>query len=121
MTQTAAQIFAAFCLGVLVFQLCLIGGAPWGHLTQGGSHPGKLPASRRVAAAASACLMLAMAAAILSAAGGWPHWPRWTGWGTLGLMVLSAGMNLATPSRAERLLWGPVTLAMLGLTLVVMI
>jgi hypothetical protein len=120
MTQTAAQIFAALCLGVVVFQLCLIGGAPWGHLTQGGFHPGKLPIpqpdrSRRFG-------LPDAGHGGSNPVGGWglAKLAALDRLGTLGLTVLSAGMNLATPSRSERLLWGPVTLTMLGLAAVVM-
>ncbi len=56
-----------------------------------------------------------------SAAGLWPNWPRWTGWAALGIAALSTVLNLITPSKAERMLWGPVTVAMLVLALVVMV
>ena len=39
-------------------------------------------------------------------------WPRWTGWAALGLSVVSALLNLVTPSRPERAIWAPVTLVM---------
>ncbi len=111
--QVSAFVYAGLCAGVIIFQLCLIAGAPWGRLTQGGSHPGILPQSGRVFAAISAVLLTLMAGSILSAAGLWPGWPRWMGWTTLGIQTLSTVLNLITPSRPERLLWGPVTSVML--------
>lgn len=122
MIQTSAMLYAAICAVVIVFQFCLIAGAPWGPLTQGGKHPGALPTSGRVAAALSTLLLAAMACSILSAAGIWPHWPMWTGWVTLAVQILSTLLNWITPSRPERALWGPVTTIMLlaaGLVLLV--
>lgn len=120
MSQFSALIYFAVCMGVIVFQVCLIAGAPWGRLTQGGFHPGKLPIPNRIAAGFSIVLMLALGMSIVSAAGYWPNWPIWTGWIALATAVVSAIMNLLTPSKPERLLWGPVTLAMLGLAVTVM-
>lgn len=111
--EIPAFVYAAICAAVIVFQFCLIAGAPWGPLTQGGKNPGALPASGRIAAALSVVLLAMMAAAMLSAAGLWPRWPLWTAWTTLGIQVLSTLMNWITPSRPERLLWGPVTTLML--------
>jgi hypothetical protein len=113
-------MYFAICLGVVLFQVCVIAGAPWGRLTQGGAHAGKLPTKNRIGAGFSIILMIVMGLSIYSAAGSWPNWPIWTGWVTLGLAVVSAIMNLVTPSVPERLLWGPITLVMLGLALIVM-
>lgn len=121
MVQGAALLYAACCAGVVVFQICLIAGAPWGPLTQGGGHPGALPVSNRVLAAASAVLLVLMAVSLLSAAGMGPVWPRWTGWAALAVQAASMLMNWITPSSAERRLWGPVTTLMLVLALVVML
>jgi len=120
MGQRAAWLYAAICLGTAHFQLCLIGGAPWGRLIQGGTHGRALPIPARVFAGLSIVLLSAMALAILSAAGRWPGWPIWTGWAVLAVQGLSVMLNLITPSAAERRLWGPVTAAMLLLALIVM-
>ena len=69
MIQAAAVLYAVVCGGVIVFQICLIAGAPWGRLTQGGTHPEALPRSGRVFAAISAVLLTLMAGSVLSAAG----------------------------------------------------
>lgn len=119
--QIAALVYGLLVIGVIVFQLCLIAGAPWGRLTQGGRHAGVLPPSGRVAAALSIPLLLCMGAGIASAAGMAPFWPRWTGWVMLGIQSLSTFMNWITPSSAERKLWGPVTTVMLGLALYVVL
>lgn len=115
MTQSAAMLYCLIVVVVILFQFGLIAGAPWGPLTQGGRHPGALPASGRAAAFLSVFLLAFMAAAVASAAGLKPDWPQWTGWLALGIQGLSALMNWITPSRPERRLWGPITSVMLAL------
>ena len=66
-------------------------------------------------------LLLFMSAGVASAAGMWPNWPAWTGWTALGIQALSTLMNWITPSRPERLLWGPVTSVMLLLVVYVVL
>jgi len=118
-TSGAAILYAVICTGVIAFQCCLMAGAPWGRVTQGGQHAGTLPLSGRVIAAISVPLLTFMAAATLSAADIWLHWPRWTSWTALGIQSLSTLLNWITPSRPERLLWAPVTSVMLALVLLV--
>ena len=117
-----AWIYAGLAGIVIGFQLALVAGAPWGHLTQGGQSAGRLPAGKRGFAALSAVLLAAMALAMLSVAGALPlNWPLWTGWAALGVTVLTTLANWATPSAPERRLWGPVTLVMLALALWIML
>jgi hypothetical protein len=112
-------LYVLVVAGVIIFQFCLIAGAPWGRLTQGGRHEGALPAPARIAAGLSVFLLACMGASISSAAGMLPGWPGWTGWAALGVQVLSTVLNWITPSRAERHLWGPITAGMLGLAVYV--
>lgn len=113
MTQIAAVLYIAIVAAVIVFQFCLIAGAPWGPLTQGGRHKDALSALGRVTAGLSVPLLVCMAGGIASAAGMPPNWARWTAWASLAVQVLSTFLNWITPSSAERLLWGPVTTLML--------
>ena len=115
MAQVAATAYLAAIAGVIAFQICLLAGAPWGHLTQGGQHDGPLPASGRMAAGVSILVLLFMAAGVSSAAGLRPDWPLWTGWTAFGVQALSTLANWATRSRPERRLWGPITSVMLVL------
>jgi len=121
MSIALAQIFAALCGVVILFQIAVAWGAPWGALTQGGRIDGPLPRSGRIVAALSASALGWMAATILSAAGMGLGWPRWTGWVTVGLMLLSAVLNWVSPSAAERALWGPVGTALTALSAMVMV
>ncbi len=117
----AAAIYASLCAGVVLFQICLIAGAPWGHLTQGGQTQGPLTTAGRFAAGVSIVLLTAMAYAVLSYAEVAPAWPAWTAWAAVGIQSLSTVMNWITPSQPERRLWGPVTLIMLVLALFVVV
>ncbi len=115
MVQIAAVLYGLMIAGVIVFQLCLVAGAPWGRWTQGGRHEGVLPVSGRVAAGVSAVLLACMAAAITSAAGLPPNWPMWASYVALALQAATVLLNWITPSRAERFFWGPGTSVMLAL------
>lgn len=115
----AAIVYGVIVGGVIVFQLCLIGGAPWGRLTQGGRYEGALPSSGRVVAGLSIPVLGCMGAGVFSAAGMPPSWPAWTAWAAMSVQALSAGLNWITPSRAEKRLWAPVTGVMLGLAALV--
>lgn len=113
MIQTAAIIYILIVFLVIVFQFCLIGGAPWGRITQGGRYQGALPYSGRVAAGFSALLLVFMAVGVASEAGMITTLPKWIANTGLAIQSLSAILNWITPSRAERLLWGPITTIML--------
>lgn len=121
MSVSLAVIYSAFIAGVMLFQVALIAGAPWGRLTQGGRHDGALPASGRIAAVASILILAALALAVLSASGFAPAWPRWTGWAAVFVQGVVMVANWATPSPAERKLWGPITSVMFGLALTVLL
>ena len=107
-----ADVYAIALLAVIGFQIALIFGAPWGRITQGGQVDGPLPPSGRVIAGISIAILVGMALAILSAEGRWPNWPAWTGWAAVGVNAISMVLNWITPSRAERMLWGPVMTAL---------
>lgn len=123
MVTLAAYLFALLAAVLALFQLALAAGAPWGHLTQGGSHPGRLPPSNRAMAAASVVLSAAFAGVVLARAGalapGWQEASRPWAWCVVGLSALSLLANAASRSRAERRLWVPVALLMLATSVVV--
>ena len=121
MTVQIAHLYATGCLAIVFFQIALIAGVPLGRYTQGGRHPGALPVTGRIIAAVSIPVLLFQALAMLSAAG-FPGlgWPRWTGWVALAVQGVTAALNLITPSKPERAVWGPVTVVMAAMALVVM-
>lgn len=121
MTIQIAHLYATATVAIAFFQIALILGAPLGRYTQGGQHEGALPMSGRIIAAVSIPVVLFQGLAILSAAG-FPGlgWPIWTGWAALAVTGVSTVLNWITPSKPERMVWGPVMLVMLAMALVVM-
>lgn len=115
--MVTTAIVATALLGVIMlFQVGLGLGAPWGAAAWGGRHRGVLPTRLRVASALVAIVIYpALALVILVTAGavqmaGVPAVGMAAMWGLTGLFALGALANLISPSRVERL-WGPVSLA----------
>jgi hypothetical protein len=125
MTVVAAWSFTALAALVVVFQLALVAGAPWGRFTQGGVHAGRLPAPARAAAAASAVVLTGLALLVLARAGllGDAALAASTPWAWAAVVVsaLTTLANAASRSRAERALFLPVALGMLATSLIVLL
>ena len=111
--QMAAILYALIIALVVLFQVCLIFGAPWGQITQGGRYEGSLPVGGRVVATLSVPTLIFMGASITSAAGLVPNWADWTAYAAIAVQALSTTLNWITPSQKERFLWGPITSIML--------
>jgi hypothetical protein len=116
LVRRAAHAYVLLTAGVVAFQGALVAGAPWGHLTQGGGHPGALPASQRGVALVSAGVLLVAAFIVGRRAGLWGPSGRTRGtraaWVVVAYLALGVVLNAITPSAAERMLWLPVTLLM---------
>ncbi|WP_138422863.1 hypothetical protein [Maritimibacter alexandrii] len=113
LVEIAALVFSVLALIVCLFQFALALGAPWGHLAMGGRWPGRMPVPLRVGAVVQGGLMV-LFARLVAGAGGLlaPVGPGWLIWAVVAITGLSTLMNNVTPSRPERLLWGPVTVVM---------
>lgn len=116
-SSRAARLFTLCAAGAIGFQLALIGGAPWGALTQGGMWPGALPVAARAVAGVSAVLLIGMIAIVRAraglVAGSWAVRGARLVWLVVGYCVLGVVLNAVTPSAAERRLWLPVVALML--------
>ena len=120
----AALIQAVIALGVAVFQIALVAGAPLGEYTMGGQHPGKLPGQFRVTAAVSAIIMVAQSGHYLAQAGILnpalsPGQNAIVNWFWFGFAVLGLIVNSISRSKKERNLWVPVLLVSAACTLLV--
>jgi len=121
---TAALIQVVIALGVVVFQVALVAGAPWGEYTMGGRNIGRLPRSLRVGAAISAVIMLAQAGHYLAQAGVLPRlldtgWNSVVNWVWFGFTVAGVIVNAISRSKKERNTWVPVLLVSAVCTLLV--
>lgn len=123
MTTAAAFVFAALTAAVVVFQLALALGAPWGAYAMGGSFPGQFPPRMRLAAVGQTVLLTVIALIVLSdaqlvlpsVAQAFP----WLIWLVVAFSAVSVVLNTLTPSAGERRIWAPVTLVMLVSSLIV--
>lgn len=110
--STSGKVAAVLLLVVAGFQVTLAAGAPFGEAAMGGNNPGVLPNALRVTSGVAAIAYLALA----GVAG-----TRWAGatlrrrllYATTALMAIGAMMNVASPSFLERIIWAPVTVALL--------
>ena len=122
-TAVAAILYAVLSAGVVVFQLALALGAPWGAYAMGGAFPGRFPPAMRVAAVVQAVLLALMAGVVLVRAGlalpGWAAASVWLVWGVVAFCAVAVVLNSISRSAGERRLWVPVTVAMLASSLTV--
>lgn len=111
-----AAVTAAVLIGaVIVFQVALALGAPWGRAAWGGRHAGALPTRLRVASAGAAVVLAVVGWIVLAAAGliatsplpG--SWLEPATWVATAYFALGALVNLISRSRVERI-WAPVSL-----------
>ncbi|WP_225752824.1 hypothetical protein [Actinotalea sp. Marseille-Q4924] len=119
LTAAAAGLAAALLMGLVVFQVALAAGAPWGRAAYGGAAarvPGRLRASSAVAAVVWAGVLLV----VLRRAGYavWAPLPdSWLPTATVlvvVLLVVACVLNAITPSRLERAIWLPVSVLLLA-------
>ena len=123
MSSIAAIIFVLLISVVILFQLALSLGAPWGTIAMGGRFPGKFPTGMRIAALVQA-LILSLLALIVPV-----HaklvLPEFYAYSYVGIWVvvvvfsLSLVMNLITPSKWERIIWAPVAAILVTCALIV--
>jgi hypothetical protein len=115
--RAAAILYAIVSSFVVVFQIALAAGAPWGAYAMGGAFPGQFPPALRVAAVIQAALLAGMTAVVLSRAGivlpGWARASRWLVWIVVAFAAVSLVLNLVTPSAGERAIWAPVAFLLL--------
>jgi hypothetical protein len=117
MKTSAAWLFTIATSVVVLFQLALAAGAPWGEWAMGGAYPGQFPPSLRVAAIVQAALLVGMALVVLTRAGlftpRWARHARWLIWVVVAYSVIGLVLNLITPSAGERAIWAPVAFVLL--------
>lgn len=123
MLTLAAIVFACATLVIVLFQLALALGAPWGHLAMGGAISGAFPPAMRLGALAQGALLSALAYVIIRYAGVVSGGPvlglPWLVWAPVAVSALACILNTITPSRAERRLWLPFAAVMFASALVV--
>ena len=119
----AAYVFNALVVVVILFQMALAFGMPWGEFAWGGEFPGVLPAYMRGVCVLSALLLLAFALVVSIRAGLLlPSWQRTSKkpiWFVIAYGALVVIANAITPSYWERVVWLPVALVLFTCSLIV--
>lgn len=119
----SAYLFAALIGVVIIFQLLLAAGMPWGSYAMGGKFPGKFPPPMRVAAIIQVFILVFLALIVLSKAGlvfpGWRSFANAAIWFVVCFSVVSTFLNLITRSVWERRIWAPVSLLLLITSVIV--
>lgn len=122
MTVTVSLILFTVLTGVVIlFQLGLAAGMPWGSASMGGKYPGKYPPKMRLVAMVNAVILGGMLVIAWVRAG--RVFPELQSISSVGIWVmvvffaLGTFMNAITPSKIERI-WVPVVLLQLISSLV---
>ncbi|MEM7099010.1 MAG: hypothetical protein AAF541_12185 [Pseudomonadota bacterium] len=123
MTINSAYIFTVFISVVVLFQLALALGVPWGNIAMGGRYPGKFPPPMRIAAIVQALVLAVFAYVVLVRAhvleSSFYSLAEVAVWIVVALMGLSFVMHLITPSKWERIIWTPVVIVLFTCSLIV--
>ena len=122
--RLAAMLAALGFASLAAFQAALAAGAPWGHAAWGGENA-DLSAAQQGASAVAAVTYVAAAVIVLCRAG--VIWPgrggaaifRWGTWFFAAAMAVGALPNLASQSRWENFILGPLALVLAALCVVV--
>jgi hypothetical protein len=122
--RLAAILAALGFASLAAFQAALAAGAPWGRAAWGGEHA-DLSATQQGASAVAAVIYVAAAVIVLCRAG--VIWPRrsdaaivrWGTWFVAAAMAAGALPNLASQSRWENFILGPLALVLAALCVVV--
>lgn len=116
MTKIAAIIYAFLSAFVILFQIAVTFGAPWGEYAMGGFHHGTYDVKLKFAALFQIFIIAVMAVIVLLRAdilkGATIDAAKRGMWLVLFLSFMSMVMNVITPSKKERMLWAPVAIVM---------
>ena len=107
----AGKIAALLLLVVVAFQAALAAGAPWGAATQGGSHEGVLPDALRVGSVITLIVYAALAV-VAGTSLARATVRRRVLYTASAVMVLATVLNIASTSFIERIIWAPITIAL---------
>lgn len=112
----AALIFTGVIGLLVIFQLALAFGAPWGRFAWGGQHSGVLPARFRVASACSLLVYALIALLALDRADAVDivadTWSRIGMWIVFAYLSLGVAMNAVSRSKPERYAMTPAALVL---------
>jgi hypothetical protein len=123
LVSISAMVFTILIFIVVLFQLALALGMPWGSYAMGGKFPGKYPPGMRMGAIVQAIVLLAIASIVLSRSGfiftAWDSFANKAIWFVIAFSTISTVLNLITRSKWERRIWAPVSVLLLVTSVIV--
>ncbi|NUU79779.1 hypothetical protein [Paenibacillus xylanilyticus] len=123
MVVLSSILFSVLILIVILFQVALAAGMPWGEAAMGGKFPGKYPTSMRYACLLQITILVFIGLVVLSKAG--VLLPQWSAFADTAIrfivayLVLGTILNLITRSVWERRIWAPVTILLLITSIII--
>jgi hypothetical protein len=115
LTTIAVLVFLILTIFIILFQIALVIGKPWGEYTMGGYVKGILPLKLRITAFVSALILTLIGFIGLEKSGivNLPFsLPNYLIWFVVGYMFLGSILNSITKSKKERMIWRPVTIVL---------
>ena len=119
MSDVAAWVAALILAAVAIFQLALVAGAPWRHMSYGGragTSAGVVPGPYRIMSGAAVVVLAFAAWIVLASADVVADTPLGEGfmdvaiWVVFGYLALNTVMNALSPNTVERYAFGAATL-----------
>lgn len=121
----SATVFSTLITVVILFQISLAAGMPWGSYAMGGKFPGKFPPTMRIASLIQVIILSIIGSIVLIKSGLiFPDWSMFANaaiWFVVAFSVIATVLNLVTRSVWERRIWAPVSLLMLATSIIVAI
>jgi hypothetical protein len=113
----SAIVFSILIAIVIIFQISLAAGMPWGSYAMGGKFPGKYPPVMRLASLFQVIILALLASIVLSKSGfmfpDWYLFAKSAIWFVVVFSVIATILNIITRSKWERRIWAPVSLLLL--------
>jgi hypothetical protein len=119
----SAIIFTILSAVLVLFQLGLTLGMPWGEASMGGKFPGKYPLKMRIVSLISSFILSLIATVVLIKAELLlPQYKSYANVAVYFVVAFSAVatiLNILTPSKIERKIWAPVATLLLITSIIV--
>jgi hypothetical protein len=124
MIVTISAIVFSILIGVLIlFQLCLTLGMPWGEASMGGKYPGKYPPKMRFVSLLNSFILSIIAIIVLVKADiVLPHLKPVSNiaiYFVVGFSAVATILNTITTSKIERKIWAPVAMVLLITSIII--
>ena len=121
--SVSAIIFTLFSAVLVLFQLGLTLGLPWGEASMGGKFPGKYPPKMRVVSLINSLILILFALIVLIKADillpQYKFFSNTAIYFVVGFSAVATILNIITQSKIERKIWGPVATLLLITSIIV--